>query len=49
MPEGLKVDPSMTLGLSAFSQLLKKANLDPETLVQFATELFDYIFEGKGD
>jgi hypothetical protein len=47
MPEGLKVDPSITLGLSAFSQLLKKANLDPETLVQFATELFDYIFEGK--
>jgi hypothetical protein len=47
MPEGLKVDPSMTLGLSTFSQLLKKANLDPETLIQFATELFDYIFEGK--
>jgi hypothetical protein len=47
MPEGFKVDPNENLNLKEFEQLLKKANLDPDTLGQFATELFGYIFEGK--
>jgi hypothetical protein len=47
MPEGFKVDPNENLNLKEFEQLLKKANLDPATLGQFATELFGYIFEGK--
>jgi len=42
-----QVDANANLGLKAFSQLLKKANLDPATTKQFAEELFGYIFEGK--
>ena len=41
------VDTSVNIGLKSFSQLLKKANLDPATTKQFAEELFGYIFEGK--
>jgi hypothetical protein len=47
MPEGFKVNPNENLNLREFEQLLKKANFDPATLGQFATELFGYIFEGK--